>query len=394
MDTHDVAVCGGLGRRLLFAAVLLLAPVAAFAQVRIGLTLSQTGPAASLGIPEARTVTLLPKEVDGVKVHYIVLDDRTNPTTAVQNTQQLINDDHVDAIIGSSTTPTSLAMVNAAAEGKTPMIAVAPFLPPSKPIAGPLKWAFQSPQPISLMASVLAGAMPKQHVKTLGFIGFSDGYGEDWLQNIRKYAATNGVRLVDVERYARNDTSVTGQVLKLVAANPDAILIAASSSPAVLPQRALKQQGYKGIIYQTGGAANVDVLHLCGADCNGMFLDAAPLLVAEQLPDDYPVKKTALEYLRAYEAKYGKGTINQFGGNLWDAGQLVLHAVPVALKTGAKPGTEQFRSALRDAIENTKGLAASEGVFTLSPTDHGGPTEAAMVMIEVVDGHWKYRPDL
>ncbi|HEX7381692.1 MAG TPA: ABC transporter substrate-binding protein [Nevskiaceae bacterium] len=385
----------GWGVGLAAGVFALAVPVIASAQVKIGVTISQTGPAASLGIPEAQTVALLPKEADGTKIQYIVLDDGTNPTRAVQNAQALINDDHVDAIIGSSTTPTSLAMVSTVAKAKTPMVAVAPFLPPpSKAISGPLEWAFQSPQPISLMASVLVHGMAAQHVKTLGFIGFSDGYGQDWLDNIRALVGEKGIKLVDVERYARNDTSVTGQVLRLMGANPDAILIAASSSPAVLPQQALKRSGYKGIIYQTGGAANNAVLQLCGADCNGMFLDASPLLVAQQLPEDYPVKKTSLAYFNAFEAKYGKGSVNQFGGNFWDAGQLILHAIPVALKSGARPGTEAFRVALRDAIEHTTGLAASEGVFNLSPTFHGGPMKAAMVMIEVVDGKWKYRPDL
>ncbi|HEX7381607.1 MAG TPA: ABC transporter substrate-binding protein [Nevskiaceae bacterium] len=377
------------------AALAAVVPLSASAaEVKIGVTISQTGPAASLGIPEAQTLTLVPKEVDGVKLKYIVLDDATNPTHAVQNFQQLTSDDGVDVVLGSSTTPTSLAMLNTAEKTKTPMITIAPFLHAGEAIKGPLKWAFQSPQRIGSMAKLTVEAMRKQHVKTLGFIGFSDAYGQDWLDVMRRDIEGTGIKLVDVERFARNDTSVTGQALKLVAANPDAILIAASSSPSVLPQQALKRSGYKGHIYQTFGSANTSVLNLCGADCNGMLLAAGPVLVAEQLEQSNPVRKPAMEYKTLYEDKYGKNTVSEFGSNMWDSVHLVMHAIPVALKTGAKPGTEQFRVAMRDAIEATHDLPLSGGVFNFSPTYHSGPNQHDAVMLEAVDGHWKYRPDL
>jgi branched-chain amino acid transport system substrate-binding protein len=262
------------------------------------------------------------------------------------------------------------------------------------PVTGPRKWVFKTPQNDGLMASALADAMQKQTVKTLGFIGFSDAYGQSWLQEMTKYAKEKGIKVVDAEKYGRADTSVTGQVLKLVAAHPDAILIAGAGTPSALPQRELKSRGFKGIIYQTHGAANGDVLRVCGKDCNGMYLPAGPLLVADQLPDSNPVKKTAMQYKQLYEAKYGAGTMNTFGGHVWDAGQLIVHAIPAALKTGAKPGTPQFRAALRDGIENIKNLPASQGVFTMSPTDHAGLDKRGRVMIEVVDGKWVYQPDL
>lgn len=379
---------------VLAGAVALALPVLASAQIKIGVTVASTGPAASLGIPERNTVSLLPTEVAGQKIEYIVLDDATDTTVAVKNMRKLITEDNVDVVVGTSVTPGSLAMVDVAGETKTPMISVAANARIVEPVEGARQWVFKTPQNDQLMAAALADAMVKQGVKTLGFIGYNDAYGEGWLNVMTEAAKAKGIEMVAVERYARNDTSVTGQALKLLAAKPDGILVAGSGTPVALPQREMKARGYKGIMYQTHGAANNDVLRVCGKDCNDMILPAGPLLVADQLPDSNPVKKTALDYKAKYEAKYGEGTINTFGGHMWDAGLLVTTAIPEALKTGAKPGTPEFRKAMRDAIEQIKNLPASQGVFNMSPTDHAGLDERARVMVKVVDGKWTYQPDL
>jgi branched-chain amino acid transport system substrate-binding protein len=297
-------------------------------------------------------------------------------------------------VIGTSVTPGSLAMVDVAGETKTPMISVAANAKIVDPVEGARTWVFKTPQNDQLMAGALADAMVKQNVKTLGFIGYNDAYGDGWLNVITEAAQAKGIKVLGAERYGRNDTSVTGQVLKLLGTKPDAVLIAGSGTPVALPQRELKGRGYAGIIYQTHGAANSDVLRVCGKDCNDMILPAGPLLVAEQLPDSSSVKKTAMDYKEKYEAKYGAGSINTFGGHMWDAGLLVTEAIPEALKSGAKPGTPEFRAALRDALEQTKELAASQGVFNMSATDHAGLDKRAHVIVKVVDGKWTYQPDL
>ena len=383
-----------LRRSLLAAAVALALPAAASAQVKVGVTVSSTGPAASLGIPERNTVALLPTEVAGQKIEYIVLDDATDTTQAVRNMRKLGTEDKVDVVIGTSVVPGSLAMLDVAGELKLPMISVAASAKIVSPVEDKRRWAFKTPQNDALMASVLANAMAKQNIKTLGFIGFGDAYGDSWLEEITKAAQAKGIKITGAERYARNDTSVTGQILKLVSARPDAVLIAGAGTPAALPQTELKSRGYEGVIYQTHGAANNDVLRVCGKDCEGMILPAGPLLVADQLPDSHPVKQSALVYSQAYEKAHGEGSTNTFGGHMWDAGQLVVAAVPSALESGAKPGTAEFRAAMRDALENVKNLAVSQGVFNMSATEHAGFDERAAVIVKVVDGKWTYQPDL
>jgi branched-chain amino acid transport system substrate-binding protein len=361
-------------------------PQAARADVTIGVTLSATGPAASLGIPEKNTIEMLPATLGGEKIKWIVLDDASDTTRAVTNTRRLISEDKVDVIVGSTVTPNSLAMTDVAADGETPMISMAASSRIVDPASPKTHWVFKTPQSDSLMADAIAVNMKANGVKTLGYIGFNDAYGEGWLAEIKRSAATAGIKLVADEKYNRNDASVTGQVLKLVAAKPDAILIGAAGTPGATPQKELVARGYKGKIYQTHGVANPDFLRVCGADCNGTLLPIGPMLVFEQLPDSNPVKKVAAQYITQYEAKYGKDSRTTFGGHAYDTFVLLSKAVPEALKK-AKPGTKEFRAALRDALEATN-VVGTHGVFVMSAQDHNGLDNRARVMIRIDNGKW------
>lgn len=360
----------------------------ASAQIKVGVTVSATGPAASLGIPEKNTIALLPKKIGGKTVEYIVLDDATDSTTAVKNARKLVSEDKVDLLIGSTVVPSSVAMIDVASESETPMISLAAGAVIVEPVDAKRRWVFKTPQNDSHMATAITGHMADAGVKTLGFIGFSDSYGEGWYREVAKLAELRKIKVVGNERFARNDTSVTGQVLKLMSVNPDAIIIAGSGTPAALPQKTLKERGYRGKIYQTHGVANADFLRVCGKDCEGVWLPSGPLLVADQLADSNPIKKSALTYKNAYEKAYGAGSVSTFGGHAWDAGQLLQAAAPEALKK-AQPGTKEFRKALRDALEATTNLPVSHGIVNMGPNDHVGLDQRARVMVQVVDGKWK-----
>ena len=377
--------------RALVSAVLALAAGAAMADINVGVTLSATCPAASLGIPEKNTIALLPQTIAGQKVNYIVLDDGTDTTKAVSNTRKLITEDKVDIILGSTVTPNSLAMIDVVSEAQVPMISMAASAKIVEPMDAKRKWVFKTPQNDIQMSLAIASHMRDHGVKTVGFIGFADAYGEGWYGEFSKAAALKGITVVGNERFARNDSSVTAQVLKLQAARPDAILIAGSGTPAALPQITLKERGYTGLIYQTHGVANADFLRVGGKNVEGTYLPAGPVLVARQLPVGNPVRTSAIAYVTAYEAKYGKDSVSTFGGHAWDAGQLMAAAVPVALKK-AQPGTPAFRAALRDALEATKNLAGAHGIFNMSPTDHLGLDQRARVMVKIENGTWKVQP--
>lgn len=350
--------------------------------VQVGVTLSATGPAASLGIAEKNTVELLPRTLGGLPVNYIVLDDATDPSQAAKNARRFIDADKVDAIIGSTTTPTSLAVAEAAAQSQTPQIALAPFAPKQ------IDYVFPLPQSVGVMASALFEHMAARGVQSIGFIGFSDAYGEAWLQEIRKGAQAGGIRLVAEERYARTDQSVTAQALKLMQQNPQAIVIAGSGTPAALPMRALRERGYKGQFYQTHGVANNDFLRAAGKSDEGVVLPTGVMLVAEQLPDSHPSKKVALDYLKSYEGKHGAGSRSPFGAYAHDA-YLVLDKAVAAAAQKARPGTPAFRTALRDAIEATRGLPVTHGVVNMTAGDHSGLGKDGRVLITIDQNAWK-----
>jgi len=378
-------------KKILALASLMSLAVAAQADINVGVTLSATGPAASLGIPEKNTIALMPKTIAGQKINYVVLDDASDTTAAVSNTRKLIADSKVDVVLGSTVTPASLAMIDVASEAKVPMISMAASARIVEPMDDKRKWIFKTPQNDIMMSLAIAEHMGKTGVKTVGFIGFSDAYGEGWFQEFTKAAELKGLKIIANERFGRTDTSVTGQVLKLMSAKPDAILVAGSGTPAALPQKTLKERGYAGKMYQTHGVANADFLRVGGKDVEGTFLPAGPVLVAEQLPASNPVRKSAQAYIAAYEAAHGKGSVSTFGAHAWDAGLLMATAVPVALKT-AQPGTPEFRAALRDALEKIHELPGAHGIFTMSPTDHLGLDQRGRVMVKIENGTWKYQP--
>ena len=358
------------------------------AEINVGVIVSATGPAASLGIPEKNSVALLPTTIGGQKINYLVFDDASDTTAAAKTIRKLITENKVDVVVGSTITPNSLAMIDVAAEAETPMISLAAAARIVEPMDAKRYWVFKTPQNDAQMATAIVQHMTDRQIKTVAYIGFSDAYGEGWWNEFSKIAEARKIQIVANERFNRTDTSVTGQVLKILATKPDAVLVGGSGTPAALPQKSLKEKGYKGLMYQTHGVANADFLRVCGKDCEGTFLPAGPVLVAAQLPDSNPVKKSAQEYVSKYEAAYGKGSTSTFGAHVWDAGRLLENAIPVALKK-ASPGSKEFRKALRDALEATRNLGAAHGVFNMSAQDHLGFDQRARVMVKIEGGTWK-----
>ncbi len=357
----------------------------ALADINVGVSLAATGPAAALGIPQRNTIPLLPTEIAGQKVNYIVLDDATDSTAAGRNARKLVDENKVDILIGSSATPTSGAIAEIANESKTPQITLGPV-----ELQGDKNyWVFRAPQHYDVMAEGLLNHMKANGVKTLGLIGYADAYGESWVTAMRKAAEKAGVEFKSVERFNRTDTSVTAQAIKLVSANPDAILVAASGTPSVLPQITLQDRGYKGRIYQTHGTATKEFIRVGGKAVEGTVMPVGPVMVAEQLPADHPSKPIALDYIKKYEDKYGAGTLSPFGAHIYDAVLLMQSAVPEALKAG-QPGSPEFRKGLRDALEASRGVAVTHGVFNMTPENHFGLDDhRSRVMIAVEDGDWK-----
>ncbi len=370
-----------------FAIALLASPFVAQAQIRIGLMVSATGPTSAIGIPQKNTGDILPRTIGGASVEYVSLEDGGDATRAVQNVKKLIQEHHIDALIGPSTTPNAFAILDVIAEAKVPMMATVGTSSVVEPLDAKKRWVFKTTQNDDLIAAALLSHMTRHGVKSIGFIGFNDPYGENWLKVFGALAEKAGVKVVAVERYARTDASVTGQTLKLIAAKPDAMLIAAVGGPAVLPQATLREQGFKGTIYQTHAVATDDFIRLGKDKVEGTVLAAGPMLVIDEIPASNPTKSVAQAYIAAYEKQFGVKPAT-FGANTWDAGLLLERAIPAALKA-AKPGTEAFRVALRDALEHEREVVGCQGVFNMSPTNHNGMDERARVLVTIRDGRFR-----
>ena len=367
------------------AATALLAAAPAWADITVGVSLPLTGPASGLGIPMQNQFKLWPQTIAGEKVKLIILDDATDPTKGVQNARRFVTEDKVDIIIGSAATPVAIPMADVAAESGTVQLAASPAgLPPGKDA-----WTFRLPQSNSVMAFAMINLMRKQNIKTVGFLGYTDAYGEQWLKEFTPLAEKAGIKVVAAERFARSDTSVTAQALKLTAANPDAMLIVASGSGAAMPQKAIVERGYKGKIYQTHAAATRDLMRIGGKDVEGTYVVSGPAVVGELLPDSHPSKQVAIDFVTKYEKAYGPGSRNQFAGHAYDAQIVLEKVVPVALKKD-KPGTPEFRAALKDAIENMGRTVFAHGIMNWTKDDHWGYTNKTGVMLKVVNGDWAY----
>ena len=373
------------------ALALALASTAATAQVKIGVIASTTGPTAVVGIPQKNTVALLPAKIGDFSVEYVVLDDASDPTQSVMNVKKLLAEQKIDALIGPSGSPNAVGVVQFMAESGTPMLAPVGTTAVVLPMDDKKRWVFKTTQNDALISDALIAHMVKNGVKTVGFIGFNDPYGENWYNVFNAQAQKAGIRIVASERYLRTDGSVTGQVAKIMSAKPDAVLVAAAGGPTVLPHTTLVDAGFKGRIYQTHGAASPDFLRSGGAKVEGAVLAASLMLVLPEIPDGTPSKKVAQDYVAAYEKTYGNKPAT-FGANVYDAGLLLQRAIPEAAKRG-KPGTPEFRAALRDALEGTKELVGTQGVYNMTPADHSGFDERGRVLITVKDGNWRLLKD-
>lgn len=362
-----------------------LAVPTAQAEVTIGITLPLTGPASGIGIPMQNAFKVWPEVVGGEKIRMIVLDDGTDPGKGASNARRFITEDKVDLLIGSVATPVAASVAEVALDAKIPQLAMAPVgLPPGRDA-----WTFRVPHSNGLMATAIVNHMVKSGVKTAGFLGYADAYGESWLIEAKARMEKAGIKLVGAERFTRSDTAVTAQALKLASANPDAILIAASGSGAAMPHLAMVDRGFKGKLYQTHGAATRDLMRVGGKGVEGALVSSSPVVVADQLPADHRLKQEGMRFIQVYEKAYGAGSRNALSAHAWDAYLILEKVIPTALKK-ARPGTVEFRNALRDALESVPGITVTGGVLDYTSSDHWGYKDNDPIIMKVVNGDYKF----
>ena len=358
------------------------------ADITVGLVTSMTGPSASIGIPYAKGAAagvVYKDDVNGIKLNLIQLDDASDPSTGTRDARKLIEQDKVDVLMGAGSTPISIAITAVCHELKVPCITLAPVNMPGEPGS----WMVSIPQPPTLMVSVVVDYMKAAGVKTVGYIGFSDGWGDLVYGGLEKSAEPDGIKILTNERYARADTSVTAQALHIVSAEPDAVMTGGSGTPGALPFIALRERGYTKEIYGTPALINPDFVRVGGAAVEGVIASTGPVVVADQLPDSYPTKKISLDYQAAYQKANNEPARGAFGPYAFDGWLVLLDSTKRALATGAQPGTPEFRAALRDALVTAKDVVGTHGIYNFKPGDSFGVDKRALVLVKLVDGKWK-----
>jgi branched-chain amino acid transport system substrate-binding protein len=326
----------------------------------------------------------MPKTLGGEPVKYIILDDASDPTNAAKNARKLVTEDKVDALMGSNGVPSAVQMAQVASEAKTPIVVLTPAnLSPQV-----LQWSFVLPQTTELMMGAIAGHIKAKNLKSIGYIGYSDTWGDLVYKASDSHAGHAGYKLITNERYARADTSVTGQILKIMAANPDAVIVGGSGTGGALPHVALVERGFKKPIYHNHGTVNAEFIKVGGKAVGGAVAVTGPLIVPEELPDSAATKKSSLDFIKRYESSFGAGSRNAFAGYSYDAFLILNAAVPAALKK-AKPGTPEFREALRSSLEMVRNVVGTHGVYNMDPKNHNGLDERARVLVQVEGNSWR-----
>jgi branched-chain amino acid transport system substrate-binding protein len=366
------------------AASFLVSAQAAQAEIRIGAILSITGPTAAQGIGYKNAFELMPTEMGGQKVTYLIRDDGGDANAAVTIARKMIADDHVDAFIGPASNGPLLSVMPIANEAHVPMIGMSPLSFDTRKYS----FTFDDAQPARLMVQGVVEHMKAHGAKSVAFIGYSDGWGDQVLDALKVNTEGTGIAIVDEERYARADTSVQPQVLKALSHKPDVMMLGGSATPGALPSLALAQRNYKGQVYNNHGVVSPDYIRVGGQAVEGVIAPTGPLVVYDQLTDDNPVKKSATDFMTAYIGKFGPQSRNAFAGYSYDAMLIIQSAVPAALKAG-EPGTQAFRDALRDGMEKVTNLTGTHGVYNMTQDDHNGMDGRARVMVVVKDQSWK-----
>jgi branched-chain amino acid transport system substrate-binding protein len=369
-------------------ACLLVLPARA-SDITVGLITSMTGPNASIGIPYAKGTAAgvaYKDEVDGVKIRVQQLDDSSDPTTGGRDAHKLIEEDKVDVLMGAGSTPITLAVAAYAREQKVPLISLVPL----GNLAGDASsWLVSIPQPAPLMVAAVVDRMKKTGVKTVGYIGFNDAWGDLVYDALKKSTEGTDLKILTNERYARADTSVTAQALRNVAAAPDVVMTGGSGTPGALPFIALAERGYKGQIYGTHALINPDFVRVGGSAVEGVICPTGPVVVASQLPESNPIRKVALEYEAAYQKGNNEPARGAFAPYAFDGWLVLLNAAKQALAAGKTPGTAEFREALRDAMVTTKDLVGTHAVYNFTPGSVSGVDDRSHVLVQLVNGNWK-----
>src|SRR5512145_269051 len=378
MDQRRIAMI------LLLLGIFLFSQAQAAEPIRIGAIFSVTGPASFLGEPERNTAKMLEEDINkaggllGRKVEIIVYDDETDATKAVTAVDRLLKKDKVVAVVGPSTSGSTLAIVSKMEEAKVPLVSCAA----AKKIVDPVKpYTFKTPQSDFLAVRKIYQHVKKSGLTKIAIISASDAFGAAGREELKALAAQSGLSIVADEVFGPKDTDMTAQLTKIKGTDAQAIICwGTNPGPAVIARNRV-QLGIRTPLYMSHGVASKKFIELAGAaNAEGILLPAGRLIVENQVEAKHPQKKVLGGYIREYEGKF-KSSVSTFGGHAWDS----IHILAQAIRNGksAEP------AAIRDNVEKIRKFWGTAGEFNFSPEEHTGLTEDAFVMVRVTKGDWE-----
>ncbi len=367
---------------VLAGAVSLLIPAAEAGaeSVRIGAILAVTGPAANLGLPEARTLQMLAEDANaaggilGRRVELVIKDSQGSTEKAVSFARQLVEEAGVLAIIGPSTSGESMALKGFAEQNEQILISCAAAATIVQPVA---KWVFKTPQMDSFAAQAIFATMKKLGIRRFGAVVSNTGFGQGGKAQLEKLAPQAGLELALTEVYDSTATDLTAVLAKVKAQNVQAVVNWSVEPAQSLVPKNMKQMGFDVPLFQSHGFGNLAYVTAAGKAADGIIFPAGRLLVADVLPASHPQKQVLAAYASEYRRKFSE-PVSTFGGHAYDAFLILAEAIRAA------GSTDKFQ--VRNAMEGLKGLVGTAGIFSFSPEDHNGLTMDSFEMLTVKNG--------
>ncbi|MDM8516557.1 ABC transporter substrate-binding protein [Desulfobacterales bacterium HSG16] len=349
---------------------------------KIGGIFSVTGRASFLGDPEKRSMEMAVKTIndnggiDGKMLEAVIYDTEGDPTKAVMSISKLISRDRVIAIIGPSTTPTTLAVMPFAQKAKIPLISCAAGNKITQPVN---PYIFKTAQSDVLAVAAIYKHMQDKGIKSAGILTVSNSFGESGRQQLEKQAKNFGINIVKVESFGAKDTDMTPQLTKIRSAKPDAVVCwGTNPGPAVVAKN-VKQLKMDIPLYQSHGVASPKFIDLAKDAAEGIILPTGKILVADLLQDADVQKKVLDKYIDEYKKSYNL-SVSGFGGYAYDA----MNILAKALK-----GSDGDTKKIRDALENLKNHVGVSGVFSYSKEEHNGLGPDAFVIVRIKNSGWE-----
>ncbi len=351
---------------------------------RIGAVIDISGPSSSLGVPERDTLQMLADKVNaagGVNGHPLeltILDNKSDETEAVLAVKRLIDQQKVLAVIGGSSSGTSMSMIDTVQKEKVPMISLAAASTIVEP-AQERQWVFKTPQSDIVAINKLMGYLKEKGLTKVAFLYMNNAYGDNGKKAFAVAAQAGGLQIVDEEKFEATDKDMTPQLTRVKTSGAQAAVVWAIPPSASIVTKNFKDLNMGIPLFHSHGVGNQTFIDLAQGGADGVILPIGKLIVAAQIPDSDPQKKVLTSYMDEYSKKYNSPP-NSFGGYAWDAFYLLVNALE-------KAGPD--RAAIRDQLEKTQSFTSVSGVFNMSTGDHNGLKEDSMVLVQIENGQWK-----